>query len=213
MQIIPLRPLTTHQVAQFCAVTIPGVIRWVKAGKLKAYTTPGGHRRIRSEDLLAFMQRYGMPIPEGLSLANRNRVLIVDDDPGILHMIRRTLSKIQPPLEIETAADGFDAGQKSVVFLPHIVLLDLRLPGIDGFQVCENLKKNPKTSAAKIIAMTGADTPQARRKILDRGADAYLPKPFELRILIEEISRLLGIRLEFGRDPAAVNIKRSEGHG
>lgn len=58
---------TTFEVANFCGVTMAGVIRWVESGKLKAYKTPGGHRRISRPDLMAFMFRYGLPIPSQLS--------------------------------------------------------------------------------------------------------------------------------------------------
>lgn len=57
------KPLTTGQVAQYCHVTHRGVLKWVKAGKLKAYRTPGRHNRINIEDFLSFLKEYGMPVP------------------------------------------------------------------------------------------------------------------------------------------------------
>jgi excisionase family DNA binding protein len=66
------RVYSTYQVAAFCHVHHTSIIHWVNENKLKAYTTPGGHRRICEEDLVAFMKQYGIPMPEELKYRKRN---------------------------------------------------------------------------------------------------------------------------------------------
>jgi len=72
---------------------------------------------------------------------------------------------------------------------PDIVILDIRLPGVDGFSVCESIKKNyPET---RVIAITGFGSDEVQKKIMDAGADLYLEKPFDLKYLILEIESVL----------------------
>src|SRR5687768_514058 len=128
------KPYTTYEIAEFCEVTMKAVTQWIDQGKLPAYRTPGGHRRIRPSDFVAFLKRYQMPVPEALQSLEKPRVLIVDDDKIIVALVKRILAKIGRPLTIDVAYDGFEAGQKVASFLPDLVLLDLKLPGLDGFQ-------------------------------------------------------------------------------
>lgn len=184
---------TTHEVAGLCEVTIPGVIRWIKEGKLRAWRTPGGHRRIEPDDLLNFLKKYGMPMPAQLSKGGVKKILVVDDDEKLNRAICRLLQKIDPGLRIESAADGFEAGQKSFELKPDLVILDLMLPGMDGFKVCENLKNEKRTKKPMVLAITGFDNEETRTKIFACGADEYLPKPFDLKTFAKVISRLLHI--------------------
>lgn len=182
---------TTFEIAQFCEVTMRAVTQWIDQGKLAAHKTPGGHRRVQVADLLAFLKKYQMPVPPALQSANRPRVLIVDDDKALLSLLRRSLEKIEPELEIEVATDGFEAGEKVAFFLPDLVLLDIRLPGIDGFKVCSKIKSQ-KVKDIKIMAMSGDQSTDVENQILDCGADRYLAKPFDMAKLQDEVKQLLG---------------------
>ena len=84
---------TTHEISRFCNVYPTTVINWIKDGMLPAYTTPGGHRRIKREDILHLMKKNNMPIPDELSKTGKDRVLVIDDDPKILRMIQTILSQ------------------------------------------------------------------------------------------------------------------------
>ena len=84
---------TTHEVSNFCNVYPTTVINWIKEGLLPAYTTPGGHRRVKKDDLLNLMKKNSMPIPEELNKAIADRVLVIDDDLKILRMIETILSQ------------------------------------------------------------------------------------------------------------------------
>src|SRR6185369_15954578 len=100
MRLTPPRAFTTFEVAKICGVFHTTVINWVNKGKLKAHSTPGGHRRIQLPDLIAFMTQFDMPIPGDLHQRAR-RILIVEDDPSVQRMLQRTLSAL-PGVEIQT---------------------------------------------------------------------------------------------------------------
>jgi len=90
--------------------------------------------------------------------------------------------------ETEVASDGFEAGLKVMEFNPGLIILDLFMPGMDGFEVCKRIKGNPETSHIKILAITGFDTKENRNRIMAAGADAYMTKPFNLNTLLEGIN-------------------------
>ena len=152
---------------------------WVKEKKLKAYVTPGGHRRVRKEDLQAFMREFGMPIPPHVA-ETRPFVLIVDDEPEVLDMLKMILESQEEKLDIATAQSGVEAllliGEKK----PDLLILDIMLPGMNGIEVCTKLKSSPTTHNIKIVAITGIHDPTLRDRILNAGADLFLTKPLDV---------------------------------
>jgi excisionase family DNA binding protein len=182
---------TTFETARLCQVSPLSIINWVNAGRLAAFRTPGGHRRIRRDDLVRFMRENGIPIPDELrDGSGRPRVLVVDDDAAIRDSVAEFLTTRPKPYEVLTARDGFEAGRLVATFRPNVVLLDLRMPGIDGFQVCRTIKADPSSSGTSVIAMTGYHTADTEQKILECGAIRCLAKPVEPEVLAVVIDSL-----------------------
>ena len=171
---------TTFEAAKLCHVSPLSIINWVNAGRLPAFRTPGGHRRIRREDLLLFMRDNGLPIPEEMQQGSgRRKVLIVDDEPSIREVLAEHLSTRTSPYEVSTAADGFEAGRLVATFRPDVVLLDLRMPGVDGFQICRTIKADPESAKTVVIAMTGYYSPETEARVLECGAVRCFAKPLD----------------------------------
>ena len=171
---------TTFEAAKLCHVSPLSIINWVNAGRLPAFRTPGGHRRIRREDLGRFMRENGIPLPDEFrDGSGRKRVLVVDDEPSIRELFAESLARRPIPYDVMTAADGFEAGRLVATFRPDVVLLDLRMPGLDGFQVCKTIKADSETAAIVVIAMTGYHTAETESRILECGAVRCLAKPIE----------------------------------
>lgn len=179
---------TIPQAANICAVCRTTMWRWVKSGKLKSFLTPGGRHTIRKEDLKAFIndRMQHLPIAES---SQKNKILIVDDDPAIQKLLNKMLSN--NGYSIEIASDGFEAGFKTIQFKPDLMILDLFMPGMDGFEVCKQIKNNSTTSHIKIIAFTGYDTPENKDRIIQAGADGYLAKPVERAVLLKNVGYFL----------------------
>jgi len=185
------RPLTTGQIAQYCHITHRGVLKWVESGKLRAYRTPGKHSRVSVEDFICFLKQYNMPIPEELQLSStKKRILIVDDDQGIVSSLHRVLM-MDDKYIIEAAYDGFQAGRKFFEFKPDFIILDICMPGLDGYQVCSNIRKDPNNKHVKILVISGLSDPQEIKKVMDLGANDYLQKPFSNEILQKKINNIL----------------------
>ena len=181
---------TTHEVSKFCDVYPTTVINWIKEGILPAYTTPGGHRRIKRDDLLKLMKENNMPIPEELTKGHKNRVLVIDDDPKILKMISAILSS-EEDLEVLTTNDGFQAGLTISLWMPDIILLDMLMPDIDGFEVCRRLKADERTRDIPILAVTVLKDPKEIKKMSSVGITDYLSKPFKAQELVKKIKEHL----------------------
>lgn len=180
---------TIPKAAKYCSISRGTIWRYVKSGDLKAFLTPGGHHRILKKDLEAFMHEKGMHFPHRTDHGGE-KILIVDDDPKAQKFLNKML--YSKSYHIETASDGFEAGTKTVQFKPDLIILDLFMPGIDGFEVCKQIKENSRTSQIKILVLTGYDTQENRDRILQSGADGYLAKPVKKSLLIQNIEKLLG---------------------
>jgi excisionase family DNA binding protein len=187
------RFLTTGDIASYCEVTSAAVLKWIDSGKLPVFTTPGGHYRILRSDFRDFLMRHGMFIDEGYfgKGRTRKRILIVDDEPTVVTFIEGALL-LEGKYELATAVDGFDAGQQVVTFNPDLIILDIMLPGMDGFEVCRRVKTDSETQHIKILAITGFATEENVRRILHTGADDYLAKPLKLQDLQVKVAELLG---------------------
>ncbi len=117
------------------------------------------------------------------------RVLIVDDEEDVLELMRYHLDK--SGYKIETAASGEEALTVARKILPDIIVLDLMLPGIDGFEVCRNLKNDLKTERIPIIMLTAKGEETDVVSGLELGADDYVTKPFSPKVLMARIRRIL----------------------
>lgn len=181
------RYLTTGEVAKACEVSLVTVKKWIRQRKLKAFRTPGGHFRVTAEEFQRLQAAYGF----ARELEDAPRVLVVDDDPGLLEVLLSVLRDARPGLKLEAASDGYEGLLKVGTFRPQLLVLDLRMPGIDGFEVCRRIKSDPVLRTAKILAITGYPEGDARERALESGADAFLTKPFTVEELMAQVKRLL----------------------
>jgi len=187
------RFFTTSEVARYCAVTNDGVLKWIKSGKLKAFSTPGGHYRISSEDFRVFLEKYEIPIDESFFRApSRGRtVLVVDDEPDIREVVRRILATLSVELRIEEASDGYEAGIKVGTLQPDLVIMDVMMPKVDGLSLCRSIRENPGTRHIKVLAITAFPEQDNIKKMYDAGADLCLMKPLQFDHFRLEVLRLL----------------------
>ncbi|RKX96253.1 MAG: histidine kinase [Spirochaetes bacterium] len=187
---MPEKIYTTYQIGKFCQVNIRTVIRWIETGKLKAYTTPGGHRRVKWSDLINFLTQNRMPIPKELEEGRKKKILVVDDDHDFLEIAKKMLEKI-PDAEVKTTSSGFDAGILVAEWNPDIILLDFIIPDLDGFEVTKKLKSNPKLKKIPIIAVTSISDPEKLEEVKNCGVDAVITKPIQPENFLKRVDKYL----------------------
>lgn len=167
--------LTPNEVAELFGVSPVTVRQWSQKGLLAAETTAGGHRRYTPSALNLFAEARGMRVP----FPRAQRLLIVDDEAPLRGYLKALFETECVGLEVSVAVDGFEAGQLVESFEPSVVLLDIMMPGLDGIEVCQRLKRNPSTQSIRVVGMTGHHSPELERRLLDAGAEQLLRKPFD----------------------------------
>ncbi len=186
--------LTVSQASDYCKVSPRTIINWIEAGHIKAYKTVGGHRRIKKEDLNQFLRESGMPIPTAEKSSEPRKILVVDDDRIIVETIVQALEEDEYGYELVSASDGFEAGLQVSHFKPDLVILDIMMPDINGYEVCKKIKSNPETKGTKVIVLSAYLNDEAFREMKEYGADGCFSKPLPLEQLKFEVAKLLNLK-------------------
>lgn len=117
-------------------------------------------------------------------------VLVVDDEPNIVLSLEFLMK--QAGFAVRTAADGEAALDSMRTAVPDLVLLDLNIPKIDGYQVCEAIRSNPDWKSVRVVMLTAKGRDIEREKGLAMGADDYVTKPFATQEVVHKVRELLG---------------------
>ena len=171
---------STNDIAELCDFTINTVVNWTKGDSLPAYKTKGGHRRIKEADLTNFLIEHNMPVlPE-------KRILVVDDDAAIRQGLKELFES--NGYNVDVADNGFKAGKLFTKKRPKLVILDLVMPGIDGLEVCKDIKESETGKQTKIILLTGFPSKENIAKAKKLGINKCLAKPIDASTLLKEVS-------------------------
>jgi len=184
------RYLTTGDVARECGVTPASVKKWIAQERLHALRTPGRHFRISVEEFERFRAAYRFPAEPEQAL----RILVVDDSPLAVDFVLDVLRDLLPGSELEGASNGYEGLLKVGTFHPDLLILDLRMPGLDGLEVCRRIKANPATRSTKILMITAFAEDETEAEARRAGADGFLRKPPQLDDLKAQVERLIGER-------------------
>lgn len=169
---MPTRFYTTFDAARLLGVSLPTVVNWIKARRLKAHRTPGGHRRIAAEELAAFMLRHGMPIPPELSGAapERRKALVVGPaGPGREGAARQLSAS---GFAVEQASPGFAAGAAAARFEPDVLVV--LATADDGVEVVRDVSHDRELAEVPVIGLGRPDGLEALR---DAGCAVALAPP------------------------------------
>lgn len=171
------------EAARFLRVSLSSIQRWIDSGAIPAHRTLGGHRRILEKHLVDFAGREGIPIsPPATSFA----VLVVDDEEDVVESLVTRIRGLRPDIEVLSAVNGFDAGGLIQKHRPALVLLDIRMPGVNGIDVCRSIKENPETRATRVVGVTATTRHTEIEALYEAGAEDVLIKPLR-REAVEEI--------------------------
>lgn len=116
------------------------------------------------------------------------KILVVDDDPYILMSLEFLMKK--NGYDVMVARNGIEALEIVEKQIPHIILLDIMMPDVDGYEICKHIKKSKTLSNCKIVFMSAKTKEADIKKGYDLGASLYIKKPFSTRELVKEIASL-----------------------
>ena len=117
------------------------------------------------------------------------RILIIDDEPEITEIVETFLTEAGYKVAVENSP--LKAVSKAIKFKPDVVLLDIMMPGSDGYEVCKELRKNPDFAETPIIFLTGKDREDDQGRSFQSGGDMYIKKPFSCERRLEIVNIVL----------------------
>ena len=174
--------ITTTKAAHMLGVSRGSIQAWVEKGMLRALKTPGGHRRIALDSVNLLLQQWNRSVGSSQSSDSLN-MLVVEDDPLLLNCYVNAIQTWELPVRLRVANDGFDGLVQVGRELPDIIITDLRMPGIDGFQMVRSLKAKPELVGIRIIAVTALEPHEiSAYGGLPKGVQVFL-KPLPMKRL------------------------------
>lgn len=185
------------EAAKLCGVVNQTAINWIKNNHLKAFKTPGGQFRVYPEDLRDFMIKRNIQIPAELRLAcgesiiESDTILIVDDDKALNSVLAKFIGGKIDSLTVYQAFDGFEAGSLMAEKHPEILIIDLDLPGVDGFDLCRRISEAERLGKPEIIVITALEDDDAESKVKKFGVNYFMKKPLDLPKIYETIKRII----------------------
>jgi len=188
---------TTHQVAKMLGVSLPTVVNWTRDGRMEAHRTPGGHRRIREDELVRFAQEYQMPLPPQIRQpvvegdSGVRRVLVVDREGDFAEMVCEFLES-GSGFHAQAVSSAFEAGLALGLIRPRVVILDLDMPDLDAKGVIRTLAETAGLASVATIVTTSLRSHQQDQELKGAGVFGILHKPVkleELVAMVEEANR------------------------
>jgi excisionase family DNA binding protein len=174
--------LTLGEAARYLGVAQSTIRKWSDSGRVRAFYTPGRHRRYRRDDLDSFLESSGPTAGEG------PLVLIVDDDEQVREYVRVNLeAEGYSVREAGNAEEGLLAVEESQ---PDLVLLDVMMPQVDGWQMLQQLQER-HGEAVPVVMFSGKADAATADEVAERGARGFIGKPFDPGQLIEKTKQLL----------------------
>lgn len=180
---------STFEISKICGVYPTTVINWINQGKLKAYSTPGGHHRVTKDELIRFLREYNFPIPP--ELEEKKKVFIVDDDEIFRETLYKAFSKKADLFEIYQYCDGYEALIAVGKNKPDLMIVDILMPKMDGLTLIKKIKENKELSDIKIFVVSGENIEEDRLNEINKIADGFFKKPLDMKNLIELSTNIL----------------------
>lgn len=182
----------TFFAARLLGLSVGTVQGLVEKGDLQAWKTKGGHRRISTQSIREYQRKNGLTeIPEKTQFL---KVLVVEDDATMLEVFKSTIDGWSLPIDCSLMSSAMEALIDINTIKPDLLITDLNMPGVDGFELLRTLRANSSLSSMVLVAMTGLSTAE----IAERGglpAQAVtIQKPVDMRWLQGFVAALVAIR-------------------
>lgn len=121
------------------------------------------------------------------------KILIVDDDESIRNLLKEMINEYNPSISVKTAKDGFEAGDLLNTFIPDVILLDIKMPEIDGFGVCRRIRTDERMRSTKVVMITGYTAEFSKEDCLEAGAIEFLKKPIKAKTLYKTLDKIIKV--------------------
>lgn len=179
---------TTREAARLLGVAVSTVQVWTNAGSLKAWKTAGGHRRILCDSVDEMLSQQNKASPESVSNQSMT-VVVVDDNEQQLRLYEKKIHALEMNVNLQIAKDGYQGMIKIGHIFPDIIITDLVMPNMDGFQLIKALSELPELEKSLIIAVSGLTKEEIKINggLPERVHQLIKPIPFyEIEFLLKQ---------------------------
>jgi len=181
--------ISTLEAAKRLGVTVPTIQRWLDQGALRGWKTPGGHRRIALSSVQAYIEKRMDPLADLAREAPD--ILIIEDDPVYLELLRETLLEMLPQASIRSASDGFEGLAEVATRLPSCVITDIRMPHMDGVAMIRHLLQRHASLAGRVLVVSAGNGSELLSLGELRAAVSFLSKSTSTAELSEAVGQIL----------------------
>lgn len=189
----------TKEAARYLGVSRSSLINWIRQGLIPGGATPGGHYRFTQEQLDAFARERGILTSDEASKREAvndagasARILLVDDDPAFHEIVAEALEIFQG-YELKCASDGMQGAMLVGAWKPDLMILDIRMPNMNGEELLRLIRNNPETSDAPVVVASAHLSEDSIARLEELSASAILEKPVRIARLIATIQKLLDL--------------------
>jgi excisionase family DNA binding protein len=186
--------MKTSEAASYLGVSRSSITNWIRSGELKAASTPGGHYLFSIEQLNTFAEERGMLVSADTLSEEKYRILAIDDDKQFREFLAEAL-EVFTNYELRECEDGMQGALLIGTWRPNLVIVDLRMPNMNGVEFCRLLKKNNATKNVKIIICSAYLSPEVKKEVKALGVDIVLEKPVRLATFVATVGKLTNMEL------------------
>lgn len=186
--------LGTLRIARMCQVTPATVAHWIDQGYLKGHRTPTGHRRVDTEDLVAFLREHEMPVPPELENEIpevKDAIVVVEDDKHYGKLLLRALESSDIKADVTLAVTGMDGLIEIGRLNPAVVVLDYSLPDLNAAEVVERLLAPGRQLDAEVLIVTGGVQDADVMRLHSLGVKEIVQKADGIDAVMEAIGKAL----------------------
>lgn len=188
--------LKTNEAAQYLGVSRSSLANWIKQGLISGGVTPGGHYRFTIQELEAFAARRGLALPprDPAEEPHKIRILVVDDDDSFREFVHDALEAFSG-YELREAGDGLKGAMLIGSWNPELVILDIRMPSMNGTELLRLIRENPESAGARVLIASAHLSPELKEELAGLKPDLLLDKPVRLAKLVGAIQKLADLDL------------------
>lgn len=173
--------LTTSQVAALLRVSVVTVEMWVRNNVLHASKTSDGQLRYKYGDIVKHADKHNITLDGDINKITK--VLIVDDDSFVADFLKDFLESREVVYEVHRTGISFMADSLVKKFNPHVMIVDLRMPGMNGIELCQTFKEQLE-QGLRVIGISGYWNSEDKAAFLEAGGEVCLDKPLDIQLLV-----------------------------
>ncbi|MCM8767861.1 MAG: response regulator [Candidatus Omnitrophica bacterium] len=181
---------TTGQLGKLLGISRITVYKWVKNRKIQGVKLPGGRWVIFKKEVERLIKERNL---KELGIENEIKILIADDNVDMANSLKEFLENRNINFKVITAHNGFEVGKYLYSFMPNILILDIFMPGLSGFDILNIIKKDEELKDTIIIVITGYPEKENIKRAKEHGADYIFIKPFDYNEIEKTIKNIIKI--------------------